>query len=330
MTHDKFDEYKSVSDEAVVWFTRLQSGDATEDTRRQFEVWRARSPIHAREFDKISALWNDLDSLKTWADQELTKRKSISGIPAYSQNRMRKRGASRRRSFVGGVLLTLLIGGFWLPNVWVQLASDYHTETGEQKTLNLVDGSMVYLDTSSALSVDSSPQIRRLALDEGRALFVVAEDKRRPFEVAAAGGTVRALGTEFEVYKKSDQVTVTVLKGTVEVSRDDSAVRLVPGQQIHYGPNITLSEVEAIDSEQIAAWRRGKLVFNDQPLGKVIEEVNRYRNGAIFILDQQLRTSRVSGIFDTGNPDAALQTLEDILPIRMRRLTPYLILLDRS
>lgn len=70
-------------------------------------------------------------------------------------------------------------------------------------------------------------------------------------------------------------------------------------------------------------------MFNDRPLGEVIDEVNRYRKGAILILDQPLRTSRVSGIFDIDNPEAVLQTLEDTLPIRMRRLMRYLILLDR-
>ena len=211
----------------------------------------------------------------------------------------------------------------------MRLASDYHTQTGEQKTLTLADGSTVYLDTGSTLSIDFSPQARRLVLHHGRALFVVAADAHRPFEVDAANGTVRALGTAFEVYKKPDQVAVTVLESEVQVASNRLATRLVPGQRVHYGSDTGLSEVESVDRSHIAAWRRGKLVFNDRLLGEVIDEVNRYRKGAILILDQPLRASRVSGIFDIDNPEAVLQTLEDTLPIRMRRLTRYLILLDR-
>lgn len=327
MTRDLFDE--SVSDEAVVWFTRLHSGDATPDDQRQFEAWRARSPIHAREFDRISALWDDLDGLKTWANGELAEKKTVNPVSAYPLVGMRKRGVSRWGVSLVAVLLVVLSGSLWFPDALTRLASDYHTQTGEQRTLTLTDGSTVYLDTDSAISVDFSPQARRFVLHQGRALFVVAAEKRRPFEVTAGGGTVMALGTAFEVYKKPAQVAVTVLESSVQISRDGWAAKLEPGQRVYYGRDTDLSDVESIDLGQIATWRRGKLVFHDLPLGEVIDEVNRYRKGAILILDPQLRTSRVSGIFDTGNVDAVLQALEDTLPIRMRRLTRYLILLDR-
>jgi transmembrane sensor len=327
ITHDPLD--KTVSDEAVAWFTRLHSGDATEEDQRQYEAWRARSPLHAREFDRVSALWNDLDGLKTWAERELARGKAVSHAPAPPPGRMRKHGVLRWGASLVAVLLVLLGGSFWLPDTWVRLASDYHTQTGEQQTLTLTDGSMVYLDAESALSVNFSPQLRRLVLHRGRALFVVTADKHRPFEVVAAGGTVRALGTAFEVYKKPDQVVVTVLESKVEVARDGLTARLMPGQRVYYDQNTGLSNIKSVDRNQIASWRRGKLVFHDWPLGEVIEEVNRYRKGAILVLDRELRTSRVSGIFDTGNPDAVLQALEDTLPIRVHRLTRYLILLDR-
>ena len=334
MTQDQFDE--SVSDEAIAWFTRLRSGDATADDRRQFETWRMCNPIHAQEFDKVSALWNDLDGLEAWADTVgiesigSAERKTVSHTPVSPLlGRIHKRDLLRWGAPLV-IVLFLLGGGLWLPDTLMRLTSDYYAEVGQSKRLALADGSTVYLDTGSAISVDFSQQTRRLELHQGRALFVVAADKRRPFEVAAAGGTIRALGTTFEVYKKPDHVAVTVLENAVQVSRNGSLAKLIFGQRVHYGLNTGLSAVESVDPGQVAAWRRGKLVFNNQPLGEVIDEINRYRKGAILILDQQLRTSRVSGIFDIRNPDAVLQTLEDTLPIRLHRLTRYLILLDRD
>ena len=245
---------------------------------------------------------------------------------------MRKAALSGRGAGIAlvAVLLVLLGGSLWLPETVMRLASDYHTETGELKALSLADGSTVYLDTDSAVSVDFSPQARRLKLHQGRVLFVVAADKRRSFEVKAAHGTIRALGTVFEVYKKPDQVAVTVLESAVQVSHNGSTAKLIAGQRVHYDPSIGLSKVESLNPVQVAAWRRGKLVFNDRPLGEVIDEVNRYRKGVILILDRPLRTSRVSGIFDIRHPDAVLRALEDTLPIRAYRLTRYFILLDRD
>ncbi len=328
VTRDPFNE--SVSDEALAWFVRLRSGDATEEDQRRFEAWRARSPIHAREFDRINALWDDLDGLKTSTDRRGAEGRTANHAFACPLPKTRKRSAWGWGTSLAAALLVLLAGSLWLPEAWVRLASDYHTETGEQKTLTLADGSKVYLDTGSAISVDFSQQTRRLVLHRGRALFVVTADPRRPFEVDAANGTVRALGTVFEVYKKPNQVTVTVLESAVQVSRNGPAARLTPGQRVHYGPDTGLSGVESVDPGQVAAWRRGKLVFNDRPLGEVVNELNRYRHGVILILDQQLRASRVSGIFDIRDPDAVLQALEAALPVRMYRLTRYLILLDRA
>ncbi|CAI2718814.1 FecR family protein [Nitrospina watsonii] len=330
MTRDSQGEHETVSDEAVAWFARLRSGDATQETRRQFEDWRAQSPLHAREFDRVSACWTDLDGLQAWADRRLAGNKNAGRIPVHLQGGTRKRAAARWAASLAAVLLILLGANFWLLDAWVRLASDHHTETGEQNTFNLADGSTVYLDTGSALSVDFSPETRRLELHRGRALFVVAADKDRPFEVVAGHGTVQALGTAFEVHRKPDRVVVTVLESKVRVIRDTSVAKLVPGQQIHFGPDTGLSGVESVDRGKIAIWRRGKLAFNDQTLGEVIEEVNRYRKGAILILDDQLRASRVSGIFDIHEPDAVLQALEDTLPIRIHRWTRYLTLLDRT
>lgn len=329
MTHGPLDKSKSISDEAITWFARLHCGDATEDTRREFEAWRACNPLHALEYDGVRAIWGDLDGLKAEADQERGGEKTVSGNPVYPPVRTRRSGVVRWAASLAAMLLVFLAGSFWLPDIMGQLTSDYYTQPGERKTLTLADGSTVYLDTDSAVSVDFSPQKRRLVLDWGCALFEVAKDKERPFEVVAGGGTVRALGTAFEVRKKQDQVIVTVLESEVQVARDLSKVNLVPGQQVRYGSDTGLSGVESVDRGQIAVWRRGKLSFSDQQLGEVIEEVNRYRKGMILILDEQLRTSRVSGIFDISDPDAVVRALQTTLPIRIQQVTSYLTLLDR-
>lgn len=329
MAHNHPD--KTLSDKAIAWFSRLHSGDATAAEHRRFRAWCARSQAHAQAFDQISALWDDLDGLDVRAETERTKEKAVGKDLTRQQplHRGQEHGVARRSAALIALLLILLGGTIWLPDAATRLGSDYYTEIGEQKTLTLADGSTVYLDTDTALSVDFLQHARRLVLHQGRALFVIAADKTRPFEVDLAGVEVRALGTVFEVYNKPNEVVVTVLESAVRVSSNGTAVRLTPGQQIHYRTETGLSEVESVNLAQVAAWRRGKLVFNNRPLGEVIDEVNRYRAGTIIILDQRLRTSLVSGIFDIRDPDTVLQALQDTLPIRVYRLTRYLIFLDR-
>ncbi|MGH8534414.1 MAG: FecR family protein [Gammaproteobacteria bacterium] len=83
--------------------------------------------------------------------------------------------------------------------------SDYHTATGEQTLVRLADGSTALLNTDTALSLGGDLETRRLRLHHGQALFTVAPDPARPFEVEAAGGRIRALGTVFEVYENAGQ-----------------------------------------------------------------------------------------------------------------------------
>ena len=68
-------------------------------------------------------------------------------------------------------------------------------------------------------------------------------------------------------------------------------------------------------------------MFYDTPLADVVDALNRYRDGHIFILDSSLAALRVSGVFSTTDPDAALNIITRTLPVRQSRLTDSLVLL---
>jgi len=54
---------------------------------------------------------------------------------------------------------------------------------------------------------------RNVELIDGQALFEVAKDKTRPFVVRSGATLVRAVGTQFDVYRKRSGTTVTVIEG---------------------------------------------------------------------------------------------------------------------
>lgn len=326
MAGEQFD--KMLSDEAVAWFTLLASGAATADDHRRFTRWRALSAAHAQAFDDINALWNDLDGLKDDVFVQMAQQVPVEPMPpqsSVSKGRLSGWGAS-----LCAVLLCIVSGAMWVPDALTRLASDYRTGSGEQKILTLADGSQVMMDAGSALSVDYSTATRQLTLHQGRAYFTVASDKQRPFVVASDGGKTQALGTEFEVYQTSQAVAVTVFESAVQVSHAGQLESLTSGQRLHYSAQTGVSKPLAVDLFQAGAWQRGKLVFTDRPLGEVIDEINRYRRGVVVIVDESLSHFPVSGVFDLNNPDAILQALVEVLPIRQRSLTPFLVLLDRA
>jgi transmembrane sensor len=110
--------------------------------------------------------------------------------------------------------LTILAGALGL----MEFSSPiYATALGEQRSIQFEDGSTVELNSRSRIRVKYSKQERDVELIEGQALFHVAHDVGRPFIVAVGATRVRAVGTQFDVYKKSNGTVVTVVEGRVAV-----------------------------------------------------------------------------------------------------------------
>jgi transmembrane sensor len=193
---------------------------------------------------------------------------------------------------------------------------------------------VVQLNTQAALDFHYSQKIRRVDLLEGEAAFRVAKDPSRPFIVHTNNGIIRAVGTEFLVYKMDRSVLVTVIEGEVDVSnasrqgRPNSFTRLRAGQQVQSDDHSGLRAVEHVDLRVATAWQRGRLIFEAAPLTEVVEEINRYRPGHIVIFNDTLRDHLVNGVFDLDSLDSAVTTIERTLPMTSLHLTDRFIFLQ--
>ncbi|WP_147253012.1 FecR domain-containing protein [Thalassospira profundimaris] len=212
------------------------------------------------------------------------------------------------------------------------LFADYATGIGEQKTITLADGTVVHLNTASALSVHYTPTRREVHLQAGEAWFDVHKNPNRPFVVMAGNGQARAVGTSYDVALVDDAVHVRVSEGIVAVSAangeaaastadlpdasslENGGVRVLAGQQVAYDASGRLGAVRTFDDAGQSAWRRGKLIFNQQPLNAVIADIQRYRKGRIVLINQGLASLKVSGVFDLHDLDDLLKSIDETTP----------------
>lgn len=294
---------------ALAWFVRMQSGETTQAERLAHARWLAEADAHRQEYRKLEGLWADFDAIARPVIEPVDR--------------------SRRRFLVGSAagLAASLVGVAAWQGGYLGSLGDFSTGTGEQRTIRLADGSQVTLDADSAIDVGFDAHTRRVHLLQGRAFFDVAADKARPFSVEASKGVATALGTRFSVHRRETFVTVDVEESAVSVvAPDASTIVLTAPESLSYSQR-GIAQVGRIDTEVAAAWRHGKLIFEDQPLGQVIEDVNRYRHGSIRIYGDGLQALRVSGIFDMANPDGVLDTITRTLPISAYRLTDYFVVL---
>ena len=300
----------SLSDEAIERLVRLHSGSTGAAGRMDFLRWRGLSVEHERAAREAEALWGALPETRHAEDYRRRVR------------RPRRWLALAASACVAAIAVTIV-----LPEPLAALYADYATRTGERRMLELADGSRVWLNSDSALSVDFGPQQRRLRLHSGEALFEVAKDAARPFIVEARGGEVRAVGTRFDVDSRGPQVRVDVTEGVVQVNSAGSApVRLSAGERLSYREAAAPEPVQPLDLSSASAWQRGKLIFNQRPLGEVLDELERYLPGRIVLTDGALRQHKVSGVFDLKDPDALLKTLERLQPVTVTHL-PWLVLI---
>lgn len=314
--------------EANAWLLRLHSGMMSEQEQQEFAAWRRCTPLHEAQFQKAERFWEALNGL---ADQ-VTHPEPLDYAPSgWADDRPRRatppflRPRSWRR-WSSGVAATLALAALVVmlrPTVDVWL-SDYQTHAGEQTSLSLADGSTVHLNTRSALSVRLSAQRRGLSLKKGEALFEVAHDPSRPFEVEVNGRVVRAIGTTFNIDHHDHRTAISVLEGAVRLLRKNEALDIPAGYRVTYETDGQPSALEPFNPPRITAWHRHELIFDDMPLDRIIDQLNRYRSGPIVILDSRLRAQRLSGSIALTDPDRSLAMLQHVLPFRVTRVTPYL------
>ena len=163
-------------------------------------------------------------------------------------------------------LLALVTVRFWGGG---DLADAYSTGIGEQRTIALPDGSTVELNARSSLRVHLTDRQRDVALLEGQALFRVAKDAQRPFVVRAGDAQVRAVGTEFDVYRKESETVVTVVEGRVETYDDsghggEGAIVLSAGERLTVVPH-TVTKPTRADPAVATAWLQKRLIFEETP-----------------------------------------------------------------
>jgi len=313
---------EALAEEATAWFVRMRSDRVTEDERRAFRAWLGRDPTHRAAYAEAEKLWGELEAIPD--PRPAGRRDRPAGD---TRRRMRPAAAAAAATLAAAAVLAL-----WSVDGPGVLRADHATGVGETRVVALADGSVVHLNTDTALDVDFTGECRCVELLRGEAFFTVAPEPARPFRVSAAGGTSRALGTAFNVREAGGRVTVAVDEGRVGVARhrsaagDSGGVTLTAGEAARYGPPGTI-ETRRVDVAALTAWRRGRLVFAGRRLREVVAELDRYRPGVIFLLDSAIGDARFTGVFALEDTDRALAAIEATLPVDAVRITPWLTLL---
>ncbi|HEX7115771.1 MAG TPA: FecR domain-containing protein [Steroidobacter sp.] len=320
-----------MAEQAAEWLQRLERG-GTPRERAEFVKWLKESRGHVREMLLAAATERVLGQLDPKRQKDLEQLVSAASATYLAAERNAEQGSplqSRGRrvrarlrwvaaaAFAGMALGVALFAGIRLNG------HTYRTAVGEQRAIELPDGSVISLNTRSSVRVRFSSAARDVWLEEGQALFAVAHEQQRPFRVHAGPTLVHAIGTKFDVRRRQERTDVAVLEGVVQVEitsvgmqpgsttfpRASESARLTAGQAV----SITLDGITPPAPVQIAeinAWQQRRLIFRNDTLGEIVEEFNRYnRSPQIRLDDEHLATQRYSGVFDADDPESLIEYL---------------------
>jgi transmembrane sensor len=304
--------------EASQWLAQLQERALTPAEEQAFARWYGASSDHQRAWRYAEQLMRELKLVPP----------DIASTTLQHRRRLTRRDALKKMLIVGASIPAGLAASGQLP--WRRWLAEQHTAVGERRTLPLEDGSILRLNTASAIDLAFDAHQRFVRLIEGEVLVETADDaSQRPFFVDSGFGRLQALGTRFVVHKRASDVRLTVLDGRVAVMPGDSAVPRVTieaDQQLVFTAT-TIGEVSAADPNA-SAWVDGILYADDTPLPEFIDDLGRYRHG---LLQCQPSASdiRVSGAFRLDDPELILATLERTRPITITWRTRYWAVISR-
>ena len=303
-------------EEATRWWGRMH-GPHAEESRAEFERWRAADPRNAAEYAALERTWALAEGLGATA---AGRARSLKRQPRPLAWATAPRLALAAAAMIVIVLFVTLPPG---RNPGLSFVAEAHaTAIGEIRTVKLPDGSSVTLDTDSRVAVEYGDKVRKVRLERGRARFEVRPDPVRPFLVEAGGNVVTAPDASFDVHAEPDGLAILALHGALEVRRQADApveLRLQPGQAVHFAANGgPRSQVEPAGkgSEQ---WVSGMLVFHGAPLSAVLEETNRYARRGIALDDPALGAIKVTGAFRPLPADELAASLAAALKLRVAR-----------
>lgn len=310
-----------IAREASDWLTR-HIARADEKSAEGFEAWIEADPRHLEAYERLSCVWDDmadLGHLRAFAEPDRPF-SNLAGLPD-------RIGAAliRPRAFAGAVtaLAALALAAPYLPGLVPAPAPQFATAIAEIEPVRLEDGSIVTLGARSGVDVDFSGQERSVTLREGQAFFEVARNPERPFIVRAGEVYVRVLGTRFEIRRGAGETVIAVQEGLVEADLDGRRRQLRAGERLVIArspalfASASVSPILNVQPTHVAAWREGRLSYDDARLEEVVADLNRYYRPGVELADARTGAVRVTASFRADEIEAFLSDLSRAFPVRV-------------
>lgn len=316
----------AIVDQAIHWQVRLRFNQADEQTRRTFEHWLQQRPEHGLAWQRLEALGDEFAGIPTQL-----ARQTLNGT---------NHGMRRRESLKLLGLLATVGAATWLGRDYTPLPAmlaQQSSSTGEQRSFQLDDGSLVQLNSDSAIDSDFDAQRRLIILRRGEVIVNVGTDENsvqpRPFWVQTRDGVMRAQSARLLARERDDGTLLAVQGGAVAVFPGSSLTFAGGSSSVQAGNQMLFTASGAREFKDngldLWSWSDGVISARDMRLGDFIEELSRYRPGVLRCAET-VADRRVSGTFQLADNDQVLALVAQSLHLRVDYRTRYWVTLSAT
>jgi transmembrane sensor len=342
----------AIAEQAAEWLVANDEGPLDTAESAALTAWLKTSPVHIEEFLGVSVIARDLREAGTDAEYSfksvLARARAEDESPVHSlwprlivfgRSQVSRGWLTAAVTAAGLGVASLGLFSWWsvrptapVPAPDSTAALYFATGHGGLLERRLTDGSVLHLDTDSAVMIRFGRTERLVTLTAGQADFEVAHDPARAFRVFAGSAEVVAVGTKFDVRLQEDSTVVTVVEGQVAVGlsrelekpgtnpRQNGSPRFVQvgtDQQIRVAAAEWPATPIAVDAQQSTGWLHRQVVFDHEPLARVVDEFNRYAPKPIDVVTPTLRNLQISGAFATDDTEAFIAFLRTLKGVRI-------------
>lgn len=300
---------KRIGREAADWVVKFDGVEFDARDVAAFRRWLAKSEDHRAAFQLASRAWNQMDLLARLDAFDLT---ADNAPPSLSRR-------TALAASLGAGALAMGFGGYVAFSGGS--AEAFETGVGEQRTVDLADGTRVLLNASSRLEARIREDRREARLLAGEALFTIAESSAGVFSIGTPSGKIEAASGEILVKLLPEGARIALLSDGARASRrtwigQSTSVAAGVNSEIVIGRGDVA--VDASTAEQLARrtlWREGMLAFDNTPLSEAVADVTRQSGVRFAFADPALANLRVGGLVRADDLDAFLQLLRNNLAI---------------
>ncbi len=341
-----------IAGKAGEWFVANDEAPLDAPGAQALAAWLKSSPVHVEKFLGVSVVALDLRQAaadpaysleamlaiaRTEDDVSVSLRRP--GVVAAVRSASPRRRLTAAAALAASAVLAVGMLAFWgarpvAPSTTTDAvaATQFATRHGQQLEQRLGDGSVMHLNSDTAVTLRYGKAQRIAVLTSGQAEFEVAHETERPFRVVAGSAEIVDLGTRFDVRLDRGSTVVTVVEGRVVVQPSPPfegpagnsgeegpprVVRLRADQQLTVTAGRWQAGPITVDAKKTTAWLHRQIVFEQEPLERVAAEFNRYAQKPFEITTPALRSLKISGVFTADDSEAFLAFLRSLDGVRV-------------